>query len=168
MMRATTAIRQSSRLQLGFSQWKKQRVMSIRESRNRIGSTVTRSISTEQQQSQDVNSQWMLLAAGLALALSASAVVGHRGAAQCDVSTRKSKLNRTLSLRGHISLEEKYNIEWDIVLGEGAYGSVHPARLAATGEKVCGSRLYTQYQATCLYSLSRASFAPSLIPFSSH
>jgi len=119
--------------------------MSIRESRNRIGSTVTRSISTEQQQSQDVNSQWMLLAAGVALALSASAVVGHRGAAQCDVSTRKSKLNRTLSLRGHISLEEKYNIEWDIVLGEGAYGSVHPARLAATGEKLALKKISKRY-----------------------
>jgi hypothetical protein len=35
-------------------------------------------------------------------------------------------------------------------LGEGAYGSVHPARLAATGEKV-GKGLYC----TMLYMLSR-------------
>jgi hypothetical protein len=33
-------------------------------------------------------------------------------------------------------LDEKYKVEWEKVLGEGAYGSVHPARLAATGEKV--------------------------------
>lgn len=70
---------------------------------------------------------WLLLlatATGLAAA-----------AADCEPS-RPSKLNRTNSMRGGISLEDKYNIEWNIVLGEGAYGSVHPARLAATGEKV--------------------------------
>jgi len=44
-------------------------------------------------------------------------------------------LHRKRSLRGR-SLNEKYNVNWHTVLGEGAYGSVHPARLAATGEKV--------------------------------
>ena len=44
-------------------------------------------------------------------------------------------LNRMRSLRGR-NLNEKYNVNWNTVLGEGAYGSVHPARLAATGEKV--------------------------------
>ena len=34
------------------------------------------------------------------------------------------------------SLNDKYKVDWKTVLGEGAYGSVHPARLAATGEKV--------------------------------
>ena len=33
-------------------------------------------------------------------------------------------------------LNDKYNVDWKTVLGEGAYGSVHPARLANTGEKV--------------------------------
>ena len=33
-------------------------------------------------------------------------------------------------------LNDKYNVDWKTVLGEGAYGSVHPARLAKTGEKV--------------------------------
>ena len=39
------------------------------------------------------------------------------------------------SLRAR-TLDDKYNIDWDTVIGEGAYGSVHPGRLAATGEKV--------------------------------
>lgn len=34
------------------------------------------------------------------------------------------------------NMREKYNIDWKTVLGEGAYGSVHPARLAGTSEKV--------------------------------
>eukprot|EP00546_Thalassionema_frauenfeldii_P001398 CAMPEP_0178939012 /NCGR_PEP_ID=MMETSP0786-20121207/26649_1 /TAXON_ID=186022 /ORGANISM="Thalassionema frauenfeldii, Strain CCMP 1798" /LENGTH=741 /DNA_ID=CAMNT_0020617793 /DNA_START=279 /DNA_END=2503 /DNA_ORIENTATION=+ len=43
--------------------------------------------------------------------------------------------HRKRSLRGR-ALNDKYNVDWDEVLGEGAYGSVHPARLAATGKKV--------------------------------
>ena len=39
------------------------------------------------------------------------------------------------SLRAR-TLDDKYNIDWETVIGEGAYGSVHPGRLAATGEKV--------------------------------
>ena len=39
------------------------------------------------------------------------------------------------SMRGR-GLYDKYKVDWDTVLGEGAYGTVHPARLAATGEKV--------------------------------
>ncbi len=48
---------------------------------------------------------------------------------------RNVMVHRLRSLRGR-SLNEKYNVDWKTVLGEGAYGSVHPARLAATGEKV--------------------------------
>mmetsp|Transcript_26863 Transcript_26863/g.40658 ORF Transcript_26863/g.40658 Transcript_26863/m.40658 type:complete len:161 (+) Transcript_26863:116-598(+) len=46
--------------------------------------------------------------------------------------------HRKRSLRGR-ALNDKYNVDWDEVLGEGAYGSVHPARLAATGKKVSHS-----------------------------
>ena len=48
---------------------------------------------------------------------------------------RNVMLHHMRSNRGR-SLEDKYNVDWKTVLGEGAYGSVHPARLAATGEKV--------------------------------
>ena len=48
---------------------------------------------------------------------------------------RNVMVHRLRSLRGR-SLNEKYKVDWKTVLGEGAYGSVHPARLAATGEKV--------------------------------
>jgi hypothetical protein len=44
-------------------------------------------------------------------------------------------LHRMRSVRGR-GLHEKYKVDWQTVMGEGAYGSVHPARLAATGEKV--------------------------------
>jgi hypothetical protein len=43
------------------------------------------------------------------------------------------------SIKGR-NLEDKYQVDWNNVLGEGAYGSVHPARLAATGEKVCKNK----------------------------
>jgi hypothetical protein len=43
------------------------------------------------------------------------------------------KRMRSVSGRG---LNEKYKVDWNIVLGEGAFGAVHPARLALTGEKV--------------------------------
>jgi hypothetical protein len=44
-------------------------------------------------------------------------------------------LHRMTSTAGR-GLKDKYNVDWKTVLGEGAYGSVHPARVAATGEKV--------------------------------
>ena len=44
-------------------------------------------------------------------------------------------LHRMRSVRAR-GLNDKYKVDWKTVLGEGAYGSVHPARLAATGEKV--------------------------------
>jgi hypothetical protein len=48
---------------------------------------------------------------------------------------RNVMLNRLRSAAGR-DLHSKYNVDWKTVLGEGAYGSVHPARLACTGEKV--------------------------------
>jgi hypothetical protein len=44
-------------------------------------------------------------------------------------------LHRMRSAAGR-GLTDKYSVDWKTVLGEGAYGSVHPARLASTGEKV--------------------------------
>jgi hypothetical protein len=44
-------------------------------------------------------------------------------------------LHRMRSLQAR-SLDDKYIIDWETVIGEGAYGSVYPGRLAATGEKV--------------------------------
>jgi hypothetical protein len=48
---------------------------------------------------------------------------------------RNVMISRMRSVAGR-GLHEKYNVDWKTVLGEGAYGSVHPARLALTGEKV--------------------------------
>jgi hypothetical protein len=44
-------------------------------------------------------------------------------------------LHRMRSAAGR-GLNDKYKVDWKTVLGEGAYGSVHPARLACTREKV--------------------------------
>lgn len=48
------------------------------------------------------------------------------------------------SLKGR-SLNAKYNVDWQTVLGEGAYGSVHPARLRATGEKLALKKISRHY-----------------------
>ena len=48
---------------------------------------------------------------------------------------RNVMLHRMRSGAGR-TLTDRYKVDWKTVLGEGAYGSVHPARLAATGEKV--------------------------------
>jgi hypothetical protein len=52
-------------------------------------------------------------------------------------------IHRMRSVRGR-ELDDKYIVDWKTVLGEGAYGSVHPARLRATGEKVSAG-LVVQY-----------------------
>jgi len=46
------------------------------------------------------------------------------------------------------NLSDKYKVDWKTVLGEGAYGSVHPARLAATGEKVALKKISKRYTDT--------------------
>jgi len=45
-------------------------------------------------------------------------------------------------------MSEKYRVDWKTVLGEGAYGSVHPARLSATGEKVALKKMKKRYTDT--------------------
>lgn len=42
-------------------------------------------------------------------------------------------------------MNAKYLVDWSTVLGEGAYGSVHPARLRATGEKVALKKISRHY-----------------------
>ena len=51
------------------------------------------------------------------------------------LTPRASNLSRFRSITDR-GMNSKYTVDWNVVLGEGAYGSVHPARLAATGEKV--------------------------------
>jgi hypothetical protein len=48
---------------------------------------------------------------------------------------RNVMIHRMRSLKGR-NLNDKYKVDWKTVLGEGAYGSVHPSRVAVTGEKV--------------------------------
>ena len=62
-----------------------------------------------------------------------------QGAPNPPLSSRAPPVNvtahRMRSIRAR-NLSDKYKVDWKTVLGEGAYGSVHPARIAATGEKV--------------------------------
>jgi hypothetical protein len=60
---------------------------------------------------------------------------------------RNVMLHRLRSVKAR-SLQDKYDINWDVVLGEGAYGAVYPGKLRSTGEKAseearCNAPLYT-------------------------
>jgi serine/threonine protein kinase len=57
---------------------------------------------------------------------------------------RNVMLHSMRSVKGR-GLNKKYEVEWDTVLGEGAYGYVHPARLAVTGEKVALKKISRRY-----------------------
>ena len=57
---------------------------------------------------------------------------------------RNVMISRMRSVAGR-GLHEKYKVDWSTVLGEGAYGSVHPARLALTGEKVALKKISKRF-----------------------
>mmetsp|Transcript_25416 Transcript_25416/g.60072 ORF Transcript_25416/g.60072 Transcript_25416/m.60072 type:complete len:967 (-) Transcript_25416:28-2928(-) len=57
---------------------------------------------------------------------------------------RNVMISRMRSVAGR-GLNEKYKVDWNTVLGEGAYGSVHPARLALTGEKVALKKISKRF-----------------------
>jgi serine/threonine protein kinase len=59
-------------------------------------------------------------------------------------SPRNVMLHHMRSIKGR-SLDRKYMVDWNTVLGEGAYGSVHPARRRATGEKVALKKISRDY-----------------------
>ena len=63
---------------------------------------------------------------------------GSRASQTADAESWEAKnvmLQRMRSAEGR-GMNDKYAVEWDTVIGEGAYGSVHPARLRVTGENV--------------------------------
>lgn len=60
---------------------------------------------------------------------------------------RNVTAHRMRSLRAR-NLDDKYKVDWMTVLGEGAYGSVHPARVANTGEKVALKKISKRYTDT--------------------
>jgi hypothetical protein len=64
------------------------------------------------------------------------------------VKARNVMIHRMRSVRGR-ELDDKYIVDWKTVLGEGAYGSVHPARLRATGEKVRHWECMTPKNSSC-------------------
>ena len=88
------------------------------------------------------------------LALSSDSIVSHmdplrRQGVKNPISSqfhqpRNVMISRMRSIKGR-GLHEKYNVDWNVVLGEGAYGSVHPARLALTGEKVALKKISKRY-----------------------
>lgn len=61
-----------------------------------------------------------------------------------DGPRRNVMLHRMRSVRAR-HLDDKYIVDWKNVLGEGAYGSVHPARLKLTGEKVALKKIGKKY-----------------------
>jgi Protein kinase domain len=74
-------------------------------------------------------------------------VLPNENASELSSSSSKPRnvmLHRLRSVRGR-NLTDKYLVDWNTVLGEGAYGSVHPARLRATGEKVALKKINRHY-----------------------
>lgn len=61
-----------------------------------------------------------------------------------DGPRRNVMLHRMRSVRAR-HLDDKYNVNWTNVIGEGAYGTVHPARLKLTGEKVALKKIGKKY-----------------------
>jgi hypothetical protein len=74
-------------------------------------------------------------------------VDGTTKESRLPTTPRNVNLKKMRSLKGR-TLEDKYAVDWKTVLGEGAYGSVHPARLRATGEKVALKKISRRYTTT--------------------
>ena len=125
-----------------------------------LASSSKAAVITEEERIQHDHSDYRSFAlAALATAAAASFVHFNQDTVECGSAAtawdpqsirgattpqpRNVMLHRMRSIRAR-NLEDKYNVEWTNLLGEGAYGSVHPARLKATGEKVshcCPTRL---------------------------
>lgn len=78
---------------------------------------------------------------------STSSPDSHSTSEHISGEPRNVMLRRLRSLRGR-NLSDKYNVDWNTCLGEGAYGSVHPARHATTGEKVALKKITKRYTDT--------------------
>ncbi len=103
------------------------------ESKNNNSNNIHTNSSRQQQHHHQATCQCDTISMGSS---SSSFAGGKKGKIANKNQPRNVMVHRLRSLRGR-SLNEKYNVDWKNVLGEGAYGSVYPARLAATGEKVC-------------------------------
>lgn len=87
--------------------------------------------------------------------------VKNKIAAHTQFQPRNVMISRMRSLAGR-GMNEKYKVDWGTVLGEGAFGSVHPARLALTGEKVNVSCVFPlPFLDPHIRSLSYVMVAPS-------
>jgi len=60
---------------------------------------------------------------------------------------RNVMVHRFRSMGGR-NLSDKYKVDWKTCLGEGAYGSVHPAKALSSGEKVALKKITKRYTDT--------------------
>lgn len=65
---------------------------------------------------------------------SEAAALGKSKSIRPNDKPRNVMLHRLRSVKAR-SLQDKYDINWEVVLGEGAYGAVYPGKLRSTGEK---------------------------------
>jgi serine/threonine protein kinase len=77
-----------------------------------------------------------------------SASLLHRYSRDNNDNNKKKRQNNSDDL----PMNKKYTIEWHNVLGEGAYGKVHPARVAATGEKVALKKISKRFTNSSAFS----------------
>eukprot|EP00560_Eucampia_antarctica_P001865 CAMPEP_0197841304 /NCGR_PEP_ID=MMETSP1437-20131217/46096_1 /TAXON_ID=49252 ORGANISM="Eucampia antarctica, Strain CCMP1452" /NCGR_SAMPLE_ID=MMETSP1437 /ASSEMBLY_ACC=CAM_ASM_001096 /LENGTH=877 /DNA_ID=CAMNT_0043451031 /DNA_START=75 /DNA_END=2708 /DNA_ORIENTATION=+ len=68
---------------------------------------------------------------------------------------RNVMLHRMRSVRAR-DMKDKYKIDWDKVLGEGAYGSVHPGWILSTGEKVAFKKISKRFTNTSAFRTETA------------
>jgi hypothetical protein len=81
----------------------------------------------------------------------------RRASSSAVKNSRRHSLNVMLTRMRSVTgrgLHEKYKVDWNTVLGEGAFGSVHPARLALTGEKV-RSTCYVVCVCVCAFAIPK-------------
>ncbi len=71
----------------------------------------------------------------------------HQSQQRMTTQARNVMVNRLRSMRGR-NLSDKYRVDWKTCLGEGAYGSVHPARVIHTDEKVALKKITKRYTDT--------------------
>ena len=61
-------------------------------------------------------------------------------------SSSSSRLTKTKQIK---EMHATYKVDWNTVLGEGAYGRVYPARDLTTGEQVCCTLSCLDFRSVC-------------------
>eukprot|EP00581_Thalassiosira_minuscula_P011566 CAMPEP_0183713244 /NCGR_PEP_ID=MMETSP0737-20130205/8139_1 /TAXON_ID=385413 /ORGANISM="Thalassiosira miniscula, Strain CCMP1093" /LENGTH=908 /DNA_ID=CAMNT_0025941997 /DNA_START=158 /DNA_END=2884 /DNA_ORIENTATION=+ len=111
---------------------------------NNSASTASSSSSGSRNSSSSGSSSSMLAAFGpwMSDSSSSSSLASTR---KSLLQHRQTRSERKRSETKDVDMNEKYDVDFTTVLGEGAYGRVHPATLVETGEKVALKKISKRY-----------------------